>query len=144
MTKTWILVADASRARVIALDADGRPPELVAELEHPGSRAKGMELSRDDRGRTRPRNRHAARGAALSKPTPPKAVEANAFAREVADTLGTACRRQAFDDLVLVASPSFLGSLRSHLDTQAAGRVTASWAKDYTREPVEVVLTTWA
>jgi len=72
--------------------------------------------------------------------TPPREVEAQRFARELAELLRLARTRNEYDKLVLVAAPAFLGELRGVLDNTVAGSVRAAVAKDYTQElPDEVV-----
>ena len=138
--RTWILVADAARARILWVEPEGHALTLLDEREHPASRSKGSELLGDDRGRTRPRNRDAVRGSALSYTTPPKTVEAEAFARELADHLRLAHAHNEFNELVLIAPPQFLGTLRKVLDHGVAASVTASIDKDCTRETPDELL----
>jgi len=140
MSITWILVADASRARVLRLNSNESAPKVVDERHHPASRAKASDLVAGDRGRTQPRNRNDPRGAAMAYSTPPKEVEAEAFAREITDHLRLALARNEYDHLVLVAPPEFLGVLRALLDGPVSKSVTTSVAKDYTRERPEDVL----
>lgn len=137
--RTWFLVADAARARILMRTPDSAP-EVLHELDHPPSRLKGTDLMADDRGRSRPRNRNAQRGGAMEFRTPPREVEAQRFARELAELLRLARTRNEYDKLVLVAAPAFLGELRGVLDNTVAGSVRAAVAKDYTQElPDEVV-----
>ena len=43
--KTWIIVCDASRARVYAYESEDEAWTLAWELNHPESRAKDTELN---------------------------------------------------------------------------------------------------
>ena len=137
---TWIVIANGSRARVFASDDKLEKARLVAELEHSESRAKGHELTTDDRGRTRPRNKDAVRGAAHAYTTTPHDVEIDRFSREVAERLRLAYARNELDSLVLVASPQFLGALLSNLVASMQPVVRATLAKDYTNERPEIAL----
>lgn len=137
--RTWYLVADAARARVLE-PTPGSGTQVLHDLEHPASRLKGSDLMADDRGRSRPRNRSAARGGAMDYRTPPREVEAQRFAREVAELLRLARTRNEYDELILVAAPAFLGELRGVFDDTVSRSVRAAIAKDYTQQrPDDVV-----
>ncbi|MEX2118682.1 MAG: host attachment protein [Pirellulales bacterium] len=127
---TWILVADGSRARIFSSEAPGSRWKLVNEFDHPPSRAKGVDLETDDRGRQR-QSFGVGNRPAMEPTTAPKVVEADRFARELAQALDDAFNRREFDALALVAAPEFLGRLRSALTSQVAKQVVASIDKDY-------------
>jgi len=135
--KTFVLVADASRARLyLGSEGEAKPKlSLLEEFEHPKSRAKNMDLASDGPGRPLDSvAMNSARSATDPRPDP-KEVEAEKFARELGHRLASHCDAHAFDDLVIVAPPKFLGLLRSALATHhdhVANRVVAWHEKDYT------------
>ena len=137
---TWVVVANGSRARFLASDERLEEIESIVELEHPASRAKAHELTSDDRGRTRPRNKDSHRGAAIAYTTPPHEVELDRFSRQVADRIRTGHAINALDALVLVASPEFLGKLQARLSAPLRRIVRASIPKDYTNDSPEIAL----
>lgn len=131
----WVLVADASRARLF----HGTGDELVLEstLDHPGSRARVRDLMADANGRkpAGPTRGPAYGGNSISEgvgrtgaapTTDPKEVEAQKFAHELCDLLAERTRDEANASVVLVAPPQFLGLLRQTLDKQVAKRVRHS------------------
>jgi len=128
---TWILVSDASRARLFSMAEKDKPWELVQAFEHPESRAKSSELSSDGRGSMQ---QSAGRGnrPALEPHTSPKEVEADVFVRELAHYLDNGRTHNAYNNLALVAPPSFLGKLRNSLSVQVMKHVTVTVDKDYT------------
>lgn len=133
--KTFVLVADGSRARLFAKTDDTSKFALIEAFDHPESRLKNSELMADKPGRTfasGPTN-HAR--SAKEYRTNPKRVEAEKFAREIRHRLATHLDGHAFDDLVIAAPPKFLGLLRSTLSTDdnMLGRVIAWHEKDYTQ-----------
>jgi len=67
----------------------------------------------------------------MEPPTPRKKVEMEKFARQLAKALDDALVRKAYDRLVLVAPPEFLGILRATLPERVEARVAASVEKDY-------------
>ncbi len=133
--KTFVLVADGSRARLFAKTDDTSKFALVETFEHPESRAKVHDLMADKPGRTFESGlTNHARSAKESR-TNPKRVEAEKFAREIRQRLATHLDAHAFDDLVVVAPPKFLGLLRSMLSAHdhMVDRVIAWHEKDYTQ-----------
>jgi len=129
--KNWIVVANASRARV--LEESDRPGRYVhiADLVHPQSRQKGSALADD-----RPGHAHAEgsgqAGTSYVRHTDPREREHDRFAREVAERIdhGVAAHRCA--GLTLVASSPFLGRLKAHLGGQAVKAIVRSIDADYT------------
>lgn len=140
MQTTWILVCDASRARIFA--TEGREGEwlLLRELSHPRSRAHDADLTTDRFGMTQHGGRARAgfRGErstrAYEPSTYPKETEAQHFAQILAGALDEGRVRGAFERLVLVAPPHFLGLLRAELSDPLEKTVVASLDKDYTQE----------
>ena len=63
--------------------------------------------------------------------TPRKKVEAERFAREIAQALDENVVSGACERLVLVAPPAFFGVLRDKLPLRVAARVTDVIEKDY-------------
>lgn len=127
---TWVLVANASRARLYALDAAAHRWVLLQEMAHPDSRANDLELSADKPGRVQQKDAHVYH-ASMEPRTEPKKVEAQRFAREIAAVLEKGFGRNAYRRLMLVAPPHFLGLLRASLDPQVAKRVEQEHDKDY-------------
>lgn len=125
MKPTWILVANASRARCFARDDDSAPLQLQASLEHPQSRARDSALTVAGLGH--------GQGAATYVPRlDPKDKEHGQFARKVADHLNAGIAAHACGDLILIASNPFLGEIKSRLSHQAAKALRATAAHDLT------------
>ncbi|HEX4148991.1 MAG TPA: host attachment protein [Pirellulales bacterium] len=131
---TWILICDASRARVFSREASG-PWTLVQSLEHPASRLQDNELVEGQPGRQQQSFGKGSRSA-MEPPTNPKEVQREAFATELARTLNHAYDLNSYADLALFAPPHFLGLLRKALGAKLAKRVVASFDKDYSLLPL--------
>jgi protein required for attachment to host cells len=132
--KQWVLVADASRARIFSIPEDNKPWQLERELEHPASRAKATDLTTDVPGRVK-QSFGAGSRPAMEDPTDPKEVEAQTFARSLAAALEQGLNQNRFERLTLVAPPHFLGLLRGAVPEQVAKRIHQSVNKDYTHLP---------
>lgn len=130
---TWILVADASRARLFASEGHGKPWHLLEDLVHPGSRLKGEEIMADRPGRVA----LGASGArsAMEPHTNPRELEEEHFAHELGHKLRDGHGHNAYQELVLVAPPHFLGLLRKAIGDQVSKHVKASLDKDLCQVP---------
>jgi protein required for attachment to host cells len=130
MRRTWVVVCDASRARVFQVGPRRNQWQLVRELEHPEGRAKGRDLLSDRPGRTK--QSAGVLRPALELPTGPHEVESERFARLIAKLLEGSLMEHLYEQVVLIAPPHFLGLLRSSLSETVAKRVQFTLDKDYT------------
>ena len=132
MSTVWVLVADASRARVFSADNRvARELEEITDRLHPESRLHNRDLVTDRPGRAAD---HGGEGrSAVEENDAPKEQEATNFAREVAGMLAEAAGEGRFEHLVLCAPPNFMGQLREKLDTATRQRVSTELTKDLTR-----------
>lgn len=136
-TKTWILVADAGRARAFERLEHDAPLAGVEsfDLEHPME--KTSEAARDALPRTYDSvgpGRHA-----ITPKTDPHRADKAAFARTLADRLDAAAQQGLFDDLVLVAPPQMMGDLRAALPDAVKSRVRHELTQDLTHaSPQEI------
>ncbi|MCC6624750.1 MAG: host attachment protein [Deltaproteobacteria bacterium] len=128
MISHWVLVADAARARTFAADL---MLETLLPLEgrvHPQSRVKVKDLVESNRGAQSAGGQHGR----FERHTDPHDIEADRFARELAEMLTTARAERRFERLVLVAPPAFLGRLRAELDGPCGRSIVAEIAHDWT------------
>lgn len=129
--KNWLVVANASRARV--LEQSGAPGLYthVADLIHPESRQKGSELAGDRPGHV-DRLGHGLGSTAYAPHTDPHQREHDHFARELAKLLDDGVADGRCGGLLLMASNPFLGQLKSRLGEQARRAVVRTVPKDGT------------
>lgn len=135
---TWILVADAARARVFQFRNNGRSLEPAWQLEHAGSHLPSRDIGSDRPGRTfdsAGEGRHAK-----EPPTDPARYEKERFAREIAQKLDDDRKHHNFDALIIVAPPQFLGDLRAALPAQLEDYVRKEVNKDLSKlKPAEIL-----
>lgn len=129
---TWILVADASRARV--LERAGHETILKAvegfDLDHPISKTSAV--ARDSLPRTFDSvgdGRHA-----IAPKTDPHRAEKRSFAIELADRLHAEAAKGSFDELIIIAPPQMIGDLRSVLTDAVRSRLSRELVLDLTHE----------
>jgi protein required for attachment to host cells len=132
-TRTWILVADGGRARILETTGKQQGMHLVAgsqsHLHNPPSR----ELGEDAPGRVYESVGHT-RHAIQPRSDPHTALEA-LFASQLATMLADHSAKDAFDRLVVVAPPAMLGNLRKMIKPEVRNKIVAEIDKDLTRIP---------
>jgi protein required for attachment to host cells len=131
--KTWVLIADASRARVLESEGKGEGLRRVAGMEFENELPPTHELV-DDR---QPRSYESVGSArhAVSGRTDPRRKEKRRFVEFVSGQVEDALDLHAFDRLVLVAPPQVLGDFRDVVSTSISNLIVAEFAKDLTKTP---------
>lgn len=125
--RTWILVADGSRARVYESLGPGSGLREVLHEDEPALRTH--EIVSDRGGR-----RHDTTGAgrhAVSAASDPQRHGEKEFARRVSGFLDRKAGEGAFDRLVLTAAPATLGDIRGMLHKTTRALVHAELDKDF-------------
>ncbi len=138
MDTTWIVSANAGRARIFADEQQGKPLHEVNSMINPGARIRTSDDYTDRLGPTSAGNSiHNTGGALPNKqyepPQTPEEREAESFAKDIAAYLIQAQRESRFQKLALVAAPKFLGLLRSVIDPQLRPLLELEVNKDYTQ-----------
>lgn len=130
----WVVVANGARARVLECTAHPRVFRHVADLVHPQTRLKGVELARTAGGGDRAGHVEGpGHGSAAYQPrTTAREREHDRFARQVAELLDDGVAAGDCLSIVLVASDPALGEIRSHLGAMALRRVRRTLASDFT------------
>lgn len=138
MANTWIVSANAGRARFYSQTADFAPLEEMEDMVNEAIRQRTAEAIDSDRvGATAATKSTHGTGGQLPNKTyqPAQTVEqhqAELFARDIAAYLQRGHDQGKFDRLCLVASPKFLGALRKLLGPELAAKVKLELDKDYT------------
>ncbi len=133
MANTWIVIADAARARIFDGGPHGRDLDEIEDLSHPESRLHEGDLRTGETG-SRQRPEAAARGAS-GPTTPAHDKHAQGFARDIARYLDHARQQGRFDSLIIAAAPKVLGELRDHLDSSTRATIVTEIDKDWTKQP---------
>src|SRR5262245_6260097 len=127
--KYWLLVADATQARVYSSRPHLKELRLEREINNPRGRARSQELVSDSPGRYAERGRSSVRSA-MEPRTNAHEVEEQRFVHQIAELFRVGLNDKAYDGLALVAPPDFLGLLRSTLPSQVQQRVVSEVPKD--------------
>jgi len=129
---TWVLIADASRARLFKHHRAERTLILAFEDDRPQLRDKQASQGADRPGRVHERS--GATRHAMEPHTAADELGRSSFARELVDRLRSGASEHSFD-LLLIAPPAMLGSLRSQLDDPLRERLVGELSKDLTKLP---------
>lgn len=131
MSKTWVVVAENSRARIFLMKNTGTPLEELADLQQVESRLHERDLGSDRPGRTF--DSHGGGRHAKEPVTSPKKNETINFAKFVADRINSDYINGEFEKLILIAAPQFLGLLRKSLTEQVKHRITREINKNFVK-----------
>ena len=137
MSRIWVLVAESSRAKLYSAENRKAPLVEIGAFVHPEARLHEGDLVSDQSGSdcgSVGQGRHV-----LVNKTNARDTEKSEFAKNLAHRLEAARKEKAFNRVVLVASPSFLGLLRDNLSDAVMDRVTEQIDKNLVQQPAHVV-----
>jgi protein required for attachment to host cells len=131
MSKTWVVVAESSRAKIFEIEKKNSPLIELEALAHPGSRVHEQELTSDLPGRSLNSASHGSHK--MAAPSSAKEQESVEFARTISSHLDKAFTRGKFDKLIIMSPPAFLGQLRKELGSETSKRVVSEIDKNLVR-----------
>jgi protein required for attachment to host cells len=149
MQTTWIIAANAGRARFFSETDSAEPLQELEDMVNSAAHLRESDLVTDENGPTSAEGSshnigsnaaagfaHNAKSGAPNKAYQPAQTpsqhEAERFARDIAHYLKEAHQQGRFKQLIISASPEFLGVLRGLLDPQVKSAVKSEFNKDYT------------
>jgi protein required for attachment to host cells len=136
--KRAILVCDPSRARLFVSVGRHEPLRLLHSESNPAGRAREQDVRSDEPGRY---SEHGKQGilSGMEPHTSAHEVEAERFARHVADLVQRSHARGEYESITIASPAHFLGLLRPALGP-AVERVATLIAKDLSKlEPAELM-----
>lgn len=131
--RTWVLIADGARARVLQNEGPGKGLEAIDRLVFHGDHAATRDIVDDREGRTH--QSHGPGRSAIDARSDPHRELKKSFAHVLADAMAQELDAGAFDRLVIVASPVTLGDLRKVLAPKVAAKVIGELSQDLTKTP---------
>ena len=137
MARTWILVAESSRAKLYAAQGRTNPLSELEDFVHPAGRMHEGDLVSDSAGSdggSVGQGRHV-----MNEKTAAREQEHIDFAKELAQRLEAARVDGSFDQLVLIAPPAFLGLLRDNLSKGVMDRVSEQIDKNLVQQTADTV-----
>lgn len=131
--RTWILLADGTRARVLCNTGPGKGLQQVQGMEIEGDNYRSGDIMADRPGRTfdsAGSHRHA-----MEPHSDPQREAKRSFAADMVAELQQQLQAQSFDRLILVAAPATLGDIRKILPKSLLGVVYAEVPKNLVQIP---------
>ena len=130
--RTYILVADGARARLLLSEGRGKPLAEVPDSDIRIDLKPDHELSAERPGRVHESanvSRHAIERDDLHR------REKERFAQSLAEGLDRRLANREYDRLVIAAAPETLGVIRAALSDKVRAVILAEVAKDLTKIP---------
>ena len=127
MRKTWVVVADNSRARIFTVETPSSPLIEIDSIVHPEGRMHDRDITSDlpGRGAGSGGSRHS-----YENETDAKDYENMGFAKRIAGFLDDSRKDDRCKNLVIVAAPGLLGNLRGEMNDQTRKMITLELAKN--------------
>lgn len=131
--RTWILLADGTRARIVCNTGPGKGLAEVRGMEFAGENLRPGDIMADRPGRTF--DSAGAHRHAMEPPSDPQREAKRSFAADLVAMLQNQLQAQAFDRLVLVAAPATLGDIRKTLPKSLQAVVYGEVSKNLVHVP---------
>jgi len=152
MNKTWVVVADAARVRLLEVtdnagaylgseafpSSQPAPRGALKEAEtlyNPAARLSDGDLETDRPGATTDRKGEAMH--AYEPPNSVRDVEAKRFAREIAKRLDELRSTEKLERFYLMSAPDFLGKLRDEMSKGLKDALVSDEARDVSRQSLQ-------
>src|ERR671936_958650 len=132
--RTWILIADGGRGRIVENAGPGRGVRLANDMEFHAELPANRDILADRPGRSFGaigQGRHPK-----EQPSDPHRELKRRFAAKLCGVLDRKLAERAFDRLILVAPAATMGDLRASLSNQLRSRVRAEVVADLTKIPI--------
>lgn len=134
MPSTWVLVADSSRARFFSLDSRVDPLREIDTLIHAEGKLRARDEVTDRQGGIA--GGHGQGDFTFEAPTDIKHQDQVNFAHQIGEKLEQGRVSNAYEDLILVAPPAFLGVLRQTLNDHIQKMVFKAVNKNLVTEEI--------
>jgi protein required for attachment to host cells len=132
--RTWILIADGGRGRIVENAGPGRGVRPANGMEFEAELPANRDIVSDRPGRTVESVGYARHSK--EEPTDPHRELKRRFATMLCSVLERKLAEKAFDRLILVAPAATMGDLRAALSEQVRARVSAELVADLTKVPI--------
>ncbi|MFW2374034.1 MAG: host attachment protein [Gammaproteobacteria bacterium] len=131
MPKTWVVVAESSRAKIFELDNKNTPLKELQGFAHTPARVHEQQLTSDLPGRTHDSHGHGSHK--MGSQTSVKDHESMQFARTIGGHLNNAVNKGKCAKLIIMSPPAFLGHLRKQLSPETNKHIVSEIDKNLVR-----------
>ena len=101
----WVIAANATACRIFQYERNAAKLTLIKQIFHPENRLKSQDYLSSE-----------GPGGPFSPRTAPKDVELNIFAREIGREIMCGRKTDAYDKLIVIATPQMGGLIFTHVD----------------------------
>jgi protein required for attachment to host cells len=131
--RIWVLIADGGRAKVLESVRPGIPLREVQGLAFTNDLPRSRDILADRPGRSF----ESVGGArhAQEYPADPHRELKRGFAGKLSRVLESRFHGNQFDELVVIAPPSFMGDLRDAWSSAVRSRISCELTRDLTKIP---------
>lgn len=133
--RTWILIANGSRARIVLYNGPGEGLKPVREFDFEDGRLSSGDIMADRPGRTFDSSGPGRHAMAYS--SDPTRVGQTRFVSQLLKFLGDELTNTSFDRLIIAAPAKFLGDLRESISKPLQAVTMSELSKDLTHLQVE-------
>jgi len=137
MKKTLILVADMAHARIFSAETRTSSLNEIETIAHPEGRQHEQQLTSSLPGRQMNRT-HAGHHTVSDKGNIKKQAAIN-FARKLSQRLEDVYNKQEVRELIVIAAPSFLGLLRTHMGHTLSKLISWELPKNLIKQDVKSI-----
>jgi len=134
MSKAWIVVADAGRARIFSAEQPDSELEEKQTLTCLEARLHERDLVSDSPGREH--NTSGSGSHDVGHTSDAKQEAAKRFAKQVSEAIESGRIAGQFNSLYVVAAPAFLGILRKHYSSAVSQLIATEVDKNLTTHDV--------
>ena len=131
--RTWILIADGSRARIVLNEGPGKGLKPVRNFDFEEGRTAARDMLADRPGRVFDSSGPGRHGMANS--SDPTSVAQARFAVQLIQFLDDEFTKNVFDRLILTAPAKFLGYLRASISKALKSVTISELTKDLNHLP---------
>jgi protein required for attachment to host cells len=132
-TRTWVLIADGARARILENEGPGHGLTAIEGLEFHGDHSATHDLVSDREGRSF--SSHGPGRSAIDSRSDPHRDLKTKFAHLLAEVLARGLEQKSYERLIIVAPPVTLGDLRLAISDVVRSKVVGEVNHDLTKIP---------
>ena len=136
--KTWVVIMDRTQGKVYEWSAQGQTLNSIKTWKFPMGKAKGSDLISDRPGRVFDSKTFARGGHQTAMPRhsysnkeKPQRHLAVVSCKKVVDWVEKGRKREGNLDLVFVAEPKLMGTLKNQFSKKSQEKIVKRWEKDF-------------
>ncbi len=135
MDRFWMVISDASVAKIFKAQKIGGTMNFIAKIENDSAHLHDSDIAADKYGDRQSSN--LGGGKSYEQKSDPKKAEIKIFAKNLVNFIRDNIHE--FERLVLTAPPKFMHDLREHLTRDLQDKIELEIVKDYSKMATEEI-----